>query len=147
MKTAIAIMIVLLAAGVCLAQAAKKIPVAVNHSGDDQVGRSVAFALKEAIRASQGFVLIETDTKTPRIMIVAESVEALVAPLKGGVSAIAYSIIYYRTKAPGVGIFLGSKVQSCGPDIIEFCAKQILPAIDQASDFLRRHDFDLWKTL
>ena len=125
----------------------KKIPVGVSHEGDDSVGQGVAFALKEAIRGSQGFVLVETNAKTPKIVIVAESVEALVVPLKGRASAIAYSIIYYRTKGPGAGIFLGIKVQSCGPEIIESCAKQILPAVDQATDFLRRHDPDLWKTL
>ena len=136
----------LLLPAICVAQS-KKIPVAVNHEGEDSIGQAVAFALKEALRGSQGFVFVETNAKTPRIMIVAQSVGALVTPLKDRVSAIAYSIIYYRPKAPGVGIFLGIKVQSCGPEIIEFCAKQILPSIDQAVDFLRRHDPDLWKTL
>jgi hypothetical protein len=136
----------LLLPSIAIAQS-KKIPIAVSHEGDDSIGQAVAFALKEAIRGSQGFVLVETNAKIPKIMIVAESVEALVAPLNGRVSAIAYSIIYYRTKGPGAGIFLGIKVQSCGPEIIESCAKQILPAVDQATDFLRRHDPDLWKTL
>ncbi len=136
----------LLLPAICVAQS-KKISVAVNHAGEDSIGQAVAFALKEAIRGSQGFVLVETNAKTPRIMIVSQSVEALVAPQKNRVSAIAYSIIYYRTKTPGVGIFLGINVQSCGPEIIEFCAKQILPAIDRAVDFLRSHDPDLWKTL
>jgi hypothetical protein len=83
----------------------KKIPVAVSHEGGDSVGQGVAFALKEAIRGSQGFLFVETNANTPKIVIVAESVEALIAPLKGRVSAIAYSLIYYRTKGPGAGIF------------------------------------------
>jgi len=48
-ELALAMLIFLLAPFLCLAQAAKKIPVAVSHS-DDQVGQ--AFALKEAIRGS-----------------------------------------------------------------------------------------------
>ena len=136
----------LLLPAICVAQS-KKIPVAVDHEGEDLNGQAVTSALKKAIRGSQGFVLVETNATTPRIIVVSQSVGALVAPLKDRASAIAYSIIYYRTKGPGVGIFLGTAVQSCGPEIIEFCAKQILPHLDRAVDFLRNHDPDLWKTL
>jgi hypothetical protein len=52
-KQLVLALFILIAPSLCLAQAAKKIPVAVSHSGDDQVGQ--AFALKEAIRESQSF--------------------------------------------------------------------------------------------
>ena len=46
MKTALAILIIMLAPSFRLAQAVKKTSVAVTHSGADQVGQSVAFNLK-----------------------------------------------------------------------------------------------------
>ena len=39
----------LLLPAICVAQS-KKIPVTVNHEGEDSIGQAVAFALKEAIR-------------------------------------------------------------------------------------------------
>jgi hypothetical protein len=39
------------------AQASEKVTVGVLHSGDDVVGMRLAFALKEALRASQGYQL------------------------------------------------------------------------------------------
>ncbi len=147
MKASILLLVLCLLVPTIAVPQSKKIPVAVDHDGQDSIGRAVAFALKEAIRGSLGFVLVETNVKIPRIIIVAQSVDALVDSVKGRVSAIAFSIIYYRTNGPGVGIFLGITVQSCGPDIIEICVKQVLPHIDRAVDFLRRHDPDLWKTL
>jgi len=142
-RLALAILIFLFTASVCFAQIAKKTPVATSHEGNDQVGRSVVHALEEAIRRSQRFSLVASNAKTPKIIILTQSVDVLAAPA----SAIAYSIIYYRTNIPGAGVFLGLAVNSCSPETIETCAKGILPYLDGAVDFLRRHDPDLWKTL
>ena len=145
MKTlAVATFVFLVAPAVCLAQ---KIPVAVDHEGEDAVGKAVALALKETIRNSARFALVERGVKSPRIIVISESTDALTDPQKGRVSAIAFSIIYYRTNGPGVGIFLGIAVQSCRPNIIEVCASRVLPYVERAVDFLQRHDPELWKTL
>ena len=119
----------------------------MSHNGEDQVGRSVAHALEETTRTSQRFSLVAVNAEIPRIIILVESVEALTPPLKGRVSAIAYSIIYCRTGMPGVGVFLGISVNGCGPEIIESCARNVLPHLERAVEFLRKHDPDLWKTL
>ena len=142
-----AFVLFLLIPGLCFAQVAKKIPVSVSHEGDDQIGRSVNHALEELIRTSQRFSLVAENAKTPRIIILMQSVDTLVAPQQGRVSATAYSIIYYRTKIPGAGVLLGIAVNSCSPGIIESCAKGIIPHLEGAVDFLRSHDPDLWETL
>ena len=54
------LLILLLVPNVGFSQASK-IRVAVTHTGDDAVGQAMAFALKEAIRTSQSFVLFEPD--------------------------------------------------------------------------------------
>jgi hypothetical protein len=132
---------------VCFAKAARKVPVAVSHQGEDQVGRSVARAVAEAVRTSQRFTLVVTNAPRPKMIINLQSAEALAAPLHGQVSAIAISIIYYRKNIPGVGVLLRQAVNSCSPEIIESCAKSIFPYLEQATDFLKRHDPALWNTL
>jgi hypothetical protein len=135
--------LMLLAPHVGFAQVPKKVPVAVSHEGADQVGRSVANGLEDAIRRSQRFSFVATNATMPRIIILLESVEALAVPqLQGKGSALAISIVYYRRGIPGAGVFLGLAVNSCGPEIIESCAKSIIPHLERAADFLKQHDPD-----
>jgi hypothetical protein len=141
------VVIFFVAPSICIAQAAKKIPVAVSHLGADQVGQSSAFALKEAIRGSKGFVLVDYDTfpQTPRIVVVLVSVED--SQTTGASSAIGVSIVYDGPKVPGSGILLTATVVTCGSNRVESCAKIILSRIDSAVEILRKSEPDLWKTL
>ena len=143
---ATAILVFLLAQGICLAQA-KKIPVAVVHSGDDQVGRSVAFALKEAIRGSRSFFLVDNDLKKPKVFVHLVSIDANISGQKGIASAIAIIIVYDSPQTPIGGFYITSGVDYCGSDRIEICAKGVLPDIDEAIETLRREWPALWKTL
>jgi hypothetical protein len=52
-----------------LAQSTTKIPVSVNHSGDDNVGQRYAFELREVIRGSHSMRLISDNEADPRIAI------------------------------------------------------------------------------
>ena len=97
MKTALTFLVIVLALSLSFAQAAKKIPVAVVHSGDDSVGRNVAFAPKEAIRSSQSFNLVDDDPlpKTPRIVVNLVSLDITAREnSKGLSSAIPETIVY-----------------------------------------------------
>lgn len=137
------ILILLLVPDVGFSQASKT-RVAVTHTGDDYVGQAVAFALKEAIRASHSFVLFELDYKNPAIVVRLVSVESYRAQ-KGISSAVAVNITYDRANLPGYGILLANTVLSCGRDRAEGCAKAILPDIGQTIDDLRRINVDLWQ--
>jgi hypothetical protein len=70
-QLALAFLIFFLAPSLCLAQDAKKIPVAVSPGGDDPVGQAFVLALKEAIRESKSLLLFDTEIlpKTPRIVV------------------------------------------------------------------------------
>lgn len=137
--------VVLVAPGLCLAQA-KRTPVSVRHDGEDQVGRSFAFALKEAIRRSQSFILVENTLTGPRIVVTLLSVESY-ANQKGVSSAIGTTIVYDSLQTPGNGIWLTSSISHCGSDRVESCAKNELPNIDDAVEYLRKSLPNLWKNL
>jgi len=142
------LLVMLNAPHVGFAQPSKKVPIAVSHEGKDQVGQSVAHGLEEAIRSSQRFFLVAQNDPSPRITIFLESIQALAIPeLRGQVSAIGISIVYYRSGLPGVGVFLGQAVNDCAPQIIQTCVKNILVYLERAADFLQQHDPDLWNTL
>ena len=141
------VLLMLFTPSASFAQATKKVPVSVSHEGTDEVGRSVAHGLEEAIRNSQRFSLVAENAPRPRIIVLLESTEALKFPQLGRVSAIGISIMYYRKGVPGVGVLLGVAVNSCGPNIIKSCANSIITDLNGAVDFLRRHDPDLWETL
>jgi hypothetical protein len=149
MKTLIlSILISLLAPAFCLAQATKKIPVAVAHFGEDQVGQGLAFALKEAIRGSQGFFLVESTADRPRISVFLHSVDTEThADNKGRSSAIAEVILYNSLLTPAGGIFITVNVLICGVEQVENCATRRLPQIDRAVEYLRKSWPSFWKTL
>lgn len=146
MKMRLALLLVfLLAPGLCLAQS-KRVPVAVSHSGEDQVGRSFAFALKEAIRRSQSFILVDDDLTGPRIIVRVVSVDGS-DNQKGASSAIALAVVYDSVDTPGSGILLDLVVKDCGSNRVEACAKRTLPNIDEAVGTLRKSWPALWKLL
>jgi hypothetical protein len=127
----------------CLAQDAKKIPVAVSPGGDDPVGQAFVLALKEAIRGSKSLLLVDTEIlpKTPRIVVHVLSVNNVVAE-KGDSSAIGIIIVYDGSQTPGNGIYLSASVSICGKDRVESCAKSTLP--DISVEFLRKDEPSLW---
>ncbi len=125
------LIVFLLVPCLCLAQPSKRTAVAVTHTGEDQVGRSFAFALKEAIRRSQSFVLVDDTLTGPRIVVHLVSVDSYASQM-GVSSAIGISIVYDSMETPGNGIFISSSVSSCGRDHAESCAKNdVLPSIDR----------------
>ena len=145
MKTLRAFLLFLFLPALCFAQGAKKIPVKVGHDGNDQVGKSVVFALKEAIRGSQSFFLVE-DLKRPAISVTLLSVD-VDDPDKGIRSSMTVIVVYDSMTTPGAGIFLNAVGLMCGRNIAERCAKDILPIIDRGVQFLRTNQPDLWKQL
>lgn len=147
-QLALAFLIFLLVPSLCLAQAAKKIPVAISHGGDDPVGQAFVLVLEKAIRGSKSFLLVDNEIqpKIPRIVVHMISVENVVAE-KGVSSAIGIIIVYASSQTPGDGIYLSASVSICGKDQIESCAKSTLPDIDRSVEFLRKDEPSLWNTL
>ena len=145
MKRALIILVFLLAPVFSFAQS-KKIPVAVYHGNDDQIGRSIAFALKEAIRASQSFMLVDYEIAvTARIVVRLVSVEE--RGRSNLASALAVALVYDSPEMPLHGVILNLAAQSCPRPLVESCAKSILPFIDGGVESLRKNRPDLWNTL
>ena len=139
----------LLPAAAAFPQNPKKIPVAIDHTGDDQVGQQIAFALKEAIRRSQSFRYVDHDPtpQTARILVYLVSVESY-ATSRAVSSAISKVFVYDDKSIAGGGIYLNSGVMECGRDKTEWCANAILPDIDRAVERLRTGPWSyLWAKL
>jgi hypothetical protein len=134
--------------GIAVAQS-KKIPVAVFHDGDDSVGRGVAFALKEAIRTSQAFTLLDHEglPKTPRIVVRLLSLDIKISDTQNLYSAFSITILYDSLETPGLGTPFYNGLRVCGRNEIEQCTRLILPLIDHAIEILRTQSPNLWKTL
>ena len=113
------------------------------------MGRSFAFALKEAIRRSQSFALVDDDAlpADPRIVVHLVSVDVDNPNPKGISSAISVTIVYDSLQTLGSGIFITASVTHCGRDRVESCAKNTLPDIDSAVEHLRKSWPNLWKNL
>src|SRR5258707_15808352 len=113
----IVLIFLLLPAAAAFPQNPKKIPVAVSHTGEDQIGQRVAFGLKEAIRRSQSFRYVDHDrnANTARIVVYLVSVESY-AGSRGVSSAISESFVYDDKSIAARGIFLDSAVNLCGRD-------------------------------
>ena len=145
MRVILTFAIWLLASSLALAQD-PRIRVAVFHSGHDKVGQQLAFALKEAIRGSRSFGLVdhEIGPTSPRIVVYLLSIDSDVSGVN---AAISNAIIYDHVSIPGWGIILSLGVQSCSQDRVETCAKEILPNIDSGVEALRKGWPDLWRSL
>jgi hypothetical protein len=105
----------------------KKIPVAVYHESNDQVGQSFAFFVKEAIRRSQSFFLVDHESlpKSPRVVVYQVTIEAL-AGEKAVSSAISVTIVCDSLQTPASGAYIISSVVICGRERLEACAKNTL---------------------
>jgi len=149
MKTAIAVLFILFAPFVALPQMTKKIPVAVSHDESDQVGQSVYFALKEAIRASQSFRFVDHEEAptTPRLVVYLVSMDENLSGTKGTSSAIAITIVYDSEPIPVRGAYISSGIMTCGRGKIDWCVKNTLVSVDQAVEALRKSWPQLWKNL
>jgi hypothetical protein len=112
-----------------------KIPVFVSHSGDDSVGQSVAFELKEHLKASQSFRLAES-RKLPHIRVDIVSLDENKQD-KGVSSAIGYAIVFDSESTPLEGIMLTNGVRRCGRKATAECGRGLLPGIDQQVEWLR----------
>jgi hypothetical protein len=136
--------IIVVALGICggiapahAASASRPVRVYVdctNH--DDMVGTRFCLALKEKIRASQGFELVESETPLVfEVHIVSESDAA--SAEEQGISAAA-SIVFTVMRYDKTESYLTSFVIDFGSARVNEEAEAVLGHIDEESDFLRR---------
>jgi hypothetical protein len=119
-----------------------KVPVEVQHTGDDSVGLRVAYTLKENIRKSQGMVLV-TDTQARMKVVLVSLNIPLLTDDRTNYSAISVAIVFDSLDVPAGGVFLTSMVYDVGRDRVVLVAEMMLAALDREIDRLRR----LWPSL
>lgn len=114
---------------------AQKIPVEVTHSGRDNIGRQFAFELRDALRGSNSFRLVEGESKEPRIVISVVSLS--VEDTDNRSSALSISKVVDAHTIPVNGIYITSGVRIVGANRVKTSAGALPAEIDEAVDFLR----------
>jgi hypothetical protein len=131
-----------------------KIPVSVfSDSKDDDIGSQVVLELKEAIRGSQRFALIDGKPFDRRHQRFKEDslgfLAMFVATLADGDSRSVYSVAftYDSLTVPLNGGFVDHLVGVCGKRVIADCARGLLSDLDAATDAIQEATPGFYKNL
>jgi len=136
------VMVLLIVPGIGLGQTKVPVYVVGNPSENDQIGRQLVFEIREAIRGSQGYRLVEDSRQLPYIKYFVSTVSTA-----AGGTAAAYSIVYDSASMQLSGALISGGVQTCSREQVSSCARSALTGIDEAWRQLQREAPDLWKTL
>jgi hypothetical protein len=128
--------ITLIWAAAAAAQSAS-VPVEVSHEGSDAVGKSFAFALRDAIRGSNSFRLVEQEVTHHRVVVHVLSVSD--DKNENNASAIAVAITVDGSAIPANGLFLTSTVHYVGRTRSSDSGKGLIVVLDQAVTYLRKN--------
>ena len=126
------------------AAAQSRIPVLMSTTlaDDDTTGRSLVYAIKESLRGSRGFRLVEDESAWPYL-----SMRLVTVSTPGGGTAMAIAFVYDSVDMPMGGAYVTTTIQTCGRDRIAACAVSLMGSLDSAADRLRRGTKELWQTL
>lgn len=112
----------------------KVLKVFVQCSTDDSIGSRLCFAIKEKIRASRGFELIE-DSTVGACGIHLVSVDA---GDNGADSAVSETYTVVSPKVAPFEVLLTSSVRIVGSERVDHVAEATMAELEEATDFLRK---------
>jgi hypothetical protein len=120
-----------------------KVGISVTHSGEDAVGKQFSFAVREAVRASQGFNLVLPDDSGIQVRIVTIDPSDRSSGSSWTVATVVYTManfITYKKSDPQTWypIYLTSQVMTVGQQRLDEQAKSVLAAVDAALEKFRR---------
>jgi hypothetical protein len=133
---------VLLWPALCSSQT--KVPVYVIDTvdrDDDGTARQYVFEVREAIRASHGFRLLEDSAQLPHIKY------AVTVVRTGTGVAAGYTVVYDSALMPLFGGYITSGIRTCRRENVQNCARGALAHIDNAARELQKSAPKLWETL
>lgn len=135
-------MLVLSLPGVSHAQD-EKVAVSVGHSGTDAVGAQLAFAVREAIRGSQGYKLVQPNDSGIQVRLITINPEQNESVSNWTVATVVLTMANffpYDEKNPQswYPIYLTSHVMTVGSSKTDVQARSILASVDAAIDKYRR---------
>lgn len=121
-----------------------KLPVAVEHSGDDSIGQRLAFAVREAVRSSSGYRL--TQGRDALLTITLVTIEPERDRSSTGYWTAAAVAFTMRNDLPldqsdpqtWYPIYLSTNVVLAGANRVEGQAKGILASLDRLVDDYRK---------
>lgn len=142
------ILMVLLTIASALSHAQGKVPVLISSTvpNDDLLGRQYAAELREAIRGSPAYRLVEDLKQWPYLKIAIVTLSATFGSRNIG-TAISYAITYDSLSIEMSGVLILSGVQICSPGEAPACAKAYLARVDEAVSALQREAPALRTTL
>ena len=121
------------------AYAQSKIKIEVTHSGDDNVGNRLVYAIKEQIRKSSFIELDYLDE--PKFILGIVSLD-LNNEAQGYSSCYGYTLYFYSPdKLFGDHIFSGAGY--CGTDRVDNAAQGIMANIDNQLDTIKKYLYKL----
>jgi len=130
----------------CLAQ--DRIPVEIEHAGQDSLGLRYFFEIKEAIRGSNSMRLVDSTPLTPRIRVSVITIDRDRDKAGSGQqTTVSTTLVFDSIDMPLSGAFITSYVEYCGSDRINECTRRMLSKIDAASESLRKDSPHFWKSL
>jgi hypothetical protein len=143
MRNMLVLLFLFLIPNIGLSQVKVPIYLDVTANENDQAGQQMAFEIKEAIRGSHGFRLVEDSSSMPYMRFVIVTVRA------GGneATAASYSLIYESLNMPVDGAFITSSVQYCGRQRVAECARGALSILDRAVNTLQQRSPELRRSL
>lgn len=121
-----------------------KVRVGVSHSGDDSVGKQFAYAVREAIRASNGYQLVLASESGLQISIITVDPER--ASSSGSywtVASISYTMANFIPLQKGnpqtwYPIYLTSQVMTIGARRVDEQARSVMATLDDMLEQYRR---------
>jgi hypothetical protein len=109
--------------------------VSVTCSTDDSVGSRLCFAVKEKIRASRGFELVDDQTNGGTCVIHIVSVDT---GDNGNASAVATVYTVITSRPYPIEAYLTTVVHLIGTKRVEDIAEDVVADLEQDTDFLRK---------
>ncbi len=131
-----------LACGISHAQD-QKIGVSLSHTGDDSVGNQFAFAIREAVRGSQGYRLVQTDEPGIQVRLVTINPDDNSSTSNWTVATVVITMTNFlpldrKDPQTWYPIYLTSHVMTVGRSRTEAQARSVIASVDAAIERYRR---------
>lgn len=123
-----------------------RVPIALVHSGTDNVGTRLALELRDAISSRNGLRLTPIGNADPTIIVHVSTMDMSVGG-SGMLTAASIAITYNSTKFPFLGFLLSNSVYGCGLSRIANCAKDVTSDIENQLQKIRTESPVAWKSL
>jgi hypothetical protein len=123
-------------AGAQSARGSSVVAVYLQNSSEDAVGRSLAYEIREALRRSTGFVLVDTEEDARLVLrLVTLDPDREQSPGLLTVFSAVYTARTYHEQP--IEMYLTSSVGTCGRDRLSTCAQRRVAELDEWATQLR----------